>query len=121
MLGCVVQLGVALALFIKTTSASGNIFVILAMGTICVDTVFNLAFGMRSLAEVHKKSTSALQLNARIMATIPTQKRKPFQQFIRSCWTIKLKFGDNNFVEMMTPLNCLAHVIQISVQILLLT
>lgn len=31
-----------------------------------------------------------------------------------------MKFGGNNFVDELTPLNCLSHALQITVQILLL-
>lgn len=120
MAGTVMVFGVSLAIVIKLFSQQGNTFFLLLMATICVETAFYIMFGFRGLAEVHDLSKRSLQIAKKRTATIRgSLKRKWTRQFVKSCWVIRMKFGGNNFVEMLTPLNCISHATQIAVQILL--
>lgn len=74
-----------------------------------------------TLAIVYKESRITLEKIKDYMAEIDCkQERVLTQKFLRSYVAIKMKFGANNFVEDLTPLNCLSHSLQISVQLLLL-
>lgn len=48
-----------------------------------------------------------------------TKENRWVVRFWRSCRIVKIKFGDNNFLESLTPLRCLDFAVGITVQILL--
>lgn len=58
---------------------------------------------------IHWKNLNLAKVNMKLV-----QKRA------RSCQTIKITFGQNNFVEELTPLNCLNASVGLAVQLLLL-
>lgn len=119
--GCTIVLGICLALVITSFSTTGNLFIKTSMGLISVEIVLYLIFGMRALAELHDESEHALHgIRTKLITLLEPKIRKWVQRYIRSCWPIKIKFGGTNFVDMLTPLNCIAHAVQITVHILLL-
>lgn len=119
--GAIVLLGVNLALLIRFTSGPGNTSLIMITGTTCVETGVFLIFSLHGMAEINHHSKSNLQrLKGRLFLITGRENRRWTQRFIKSCAAIKIKFGGNNFVERLTPLNCISHALQISVQILLL-
>lgn len=119
--GAVIVFGVSLAIVVNLISKQGNVYILLLMAIICVETVFYLIFGLRGLAEVYDLSKRSLQIvRIHIITVRGRLRRRGTRQFVKSCWVIRMKFAGNNFVEMLTPLNCIIHATQIAVQIPLL-
>lgn len=120
-LGSVVVLGVSFAILINTISQSQDPSILVLMTIVCAETAFYLLFGLHGLAEVNHGSKHLLENATKKMTGISKRKsRKWFRQCIASCPPIKMKFGDNNYVDMLTPLKSMNQAVQISVQILLL-
>lgn len=121
MAGAIISVGVSLAVIIRSMSKPQNLSLLILMVLDCVNTAFYLIFGLRGLAEVYHQSCRALQrVRGNVVGACGTVNRKWTRQFLKSCGAIKMKFGGSNFVEMLTPLNCISHAVQLSVQILLL-
>lgn len=119
--GTVVGLGVSLPTLITTSSKVGNIPVQILLAVTCADYVLFLMFILRGLAEVLGESNRALQGIVPSLLVIPDRKsRKCTPLFLKSCGQLKMKFGGNSFIEMLSPLNCISHSGQLSVHILLL-
>lgn len=121
-IGCVGMFGVGLALVINTVSKElldPSMLILLIV--VCGETGFYLVFGLHGLAEIHSRSSNLL-LEAKIKMLVMRKRscRKWSRQFIESCPAIKMKFGGNNFVEMLTPLKSLGQAVEVAVQILLL-
>lgn len=119
--GTVIALGLALALVVKIPSTAENFPVLIVLGTVVIDCKLLLLCALYGFAEVFEKSkhiSYAIRLN--ILGVRSRKERRWAQQFLRSCGAIKMKFGGNNFVDRLTPLNCISHAVQISTQILLL-
>lgn len=119
--GPVTVFGISLAVVTYLFSKQGNVYFLLLMVTICVETAFYLIFSLRGLGQVYDLSVRSLQISRmHIIAVRGGMDRKWARQFVKSCPVIRMKFGGNNFVEMLTPLNCINHATQIAVQIILL-
>lgn len=119
--GSVIGQGVSLAFLINTPSTSESFPVLIVMAIVCVDTALLLIFCLRGFAEVHVESRGALRnIKSTIMLLHGRMQMKWMRRFLKSCGIIKMKFGSNNFVEMLTPLNCICQAAQVTVQILLL-
>lgn len=120
--GATTVLGATLAIVVSSLSKPGNFSFLLLMITVCAEIAFYLIFGLRGFGKVHDLSKHSLQ-TAKIYAVTMRGKmnRKWTRKFIKSCGDIRLKFGGgNNFVEILTSLNCISHAAQMSSQILLL-
>lgn len=108
-------------ILVKIPSKPENIYVLFLVGLVCVDTAVFILLCLGTFADVYKESKLALQNLRSFFPKIATRKeRKWSARFFMSCGVIKMKFGGNNFVEQLTPLNCLNHGLQIAVQITLL-
>lgn len=119
--GCVLELGIALAAVVNVPATPENVPILVVMGMACVDAALVLICGLHGLADVHEKSKKINHAHRLNMPALKSRtERKWTEQFIKSCGAIKLKFGGNNFVEKLTPINCISHAFQIAVQIMLL-
>lgn len=119
--GSIVTLGVSLAFLVQTPATPDNASLLVLMLLASVNTTFFLLFCLGSLAQVYKESVAALEsIRLQLPKVSEVNERRWLRKFIRSCAVIKMKFGGNNFVEELTPLNCISHAIDLSVQILLL-
>lgn len=119
--GASLCLGISLAVVVIIPASPENLLVRLVMGIVCIDAALLLIFSLRGLAEVFQVSTRTLEkvkTNFEMLSNM--RKLKYTRLFIKSCAAIKMRFGGNNFAEMLTPLNCISHAVQFSVQILLL-
>lgn len=118
---CTILSGVGLAFLVQTSVSTKNLpfLIVLAFG--CFDCVLFLLLCLGTFAMIYKESRITLEkirLNAACIT--PRKERRWTRRFLRSCEVLKIKFGGNNFVEELTPLNCLSHALQICVQTLLL-
>lgn len=119
--GAIAVLGISTAFLIKTPATPDNIPLFVVMLLSSAETGLFLLFCVGGLAEVYKESSATLQDIKLYLSNFPQGKgRRWLGRFAKSCWVIKMKFGENYFVEELTPLNCISHAIDLSVQILLL-
>lgn len=119
--GTITSFSVSFAVVIRSISKSPNLPLVLLLIICGTYSAFYLIFFLRALADVHDKSHKALQQVK--VSTVTVHRRveqKWTKRFLKSCRPIRMKFGGSNFVEMLTPLNCISHAMQMSAQILLL-
>lgn len=94
------------------------LFSVIVMDTFLVIVV---AFGgMSKVIEDSRKMIHESKRHLFACCGVSCAERRWVRQFMRSCPIIKIKFGSNNFVEALTPLNCLSSALEIAVQLLLL-
>jgi len=81
--------------------------------------VLNAGLGMivllGGLVGVHLKSKEVLK-------KLKSKQRSQFKwevRFYKSCQVIKIKLGSNNFLDALTPLNCLDFSVSLTAQLLL--
>lgn len=120
MIGTIIAVAVGLSFAVHTPITSGNLPVLVILMIGGVDSALFLIFGLGGLAQVYKESSVTFEKITTTFATQTGRKLKWARRYLRSCAPIKMKFGGNNFVDEVTPLNCISHAIQLSVQILLL-
>lgn len=121
MLECTVALGVGLAILVHTPATSDNIPIFVVILLACLDMLLFLLFCLGVLAGVYKASrVTSEKLKSDLPNIIGGLQRKWTRKFLMSCGVLKMKFGGSNFVEELTPLNCLSHAIDLTVQVLLL-
>lgn len=82
-----------------------------------------LLFLLGNLAELHLQSLKSLQCMKDLHRTVrlSLKERKYLKRLVKSCSLIKAGFGSNNFVESLTPLNCIDFANCLTVQLLLLS
>ncbi|CAL8129412.1 unnamed protein product [Orchesella dallaii] len=132
MMAAIVQPVILLAICSFTllkTPWNGNTIGALGLFLLAViDTVLVLSVTLGGMAKVHNASKEAIEVMKRFVdissndtkKIIPTKKIKLHRKFVESCSPIKIKFGTNNFVENDTPLNCIRHAFDLTVQLILL-
>lgn len=119
--GAIALLSVSTAFLVQTTLTRHNILPLLVMLLAIANTVLFLLFCISNLAVVYTESRKAVEnLKLHLAKVAQAKERRWLKRFFKSCGIIKMKFGGNNFVEELTPLNCISHAINLSVQILLL-
>lgn len=118
---CTTVSGVILAFLVQTPASSENLLVLLTLTLTCVDCVLFILLCLGTLAIVYKESrVTCEKIRLDLASIVDWNERKWTQKFLKSCSVLKMKLGGSNFVEELTPLNCLDNALQIAVQILLL-
>lgn len=119
--GATISVGVSTAILVHTSINLTNLPLILSISMICVNAALVLLFCLGGMADVYKESILIFrQVKARVFGATGRKNKKLTETFVKSCSILKIKFGGNNFVEALTPLNCLSHGMQLAVQILLI-
>lgn len=119
--GALVGSGAGLAVLVQIPASSENLVILLIMAIIWADFILFLLICLGTFATLYKESKATVQKIKLSLAEISDRIERIWaRKFLRSCGALKVKFGANNFVEELTPLNCLSYSLQISVQILLL-
>lgn len=93
-----------------------------AMGLSMVDgfSTFMILFG--GMVSMCAKSKTLLRQAKGVTGELSSKKEKMLNKKLwRSCDKIKVKFGDNNFLEELTPLRCLNASAEMTVQCMLLS
>lgn len=113
--------GVSLALLTSIPATTENLLLLLFMRLVWINTSLFLIFGLRVSADVQNNSVETMhRIGANLRYVTGDLEKKWVRRFAKSCGIIKIKFGGNNFVDSLTPLRCISHSLQITVQILLL-
>lgn len=121
MVGSIITAGTGLAVIIRTPCTPDSLPVILVMGLLSLNTCLFMLFCLGEMAELYMVSKQACKNIKLIIPSVSSQRtRKLTGSYLRSCGPLRSKFGGNNFVEELTPLNCMSHAFQLAVQILLL-
>lgn len=120
----VICLGVQSVAVVDLIRAPGMDLSTLALaGSMFINAMWFVVLFMSGMAGIYIESKLVHQKDANANADLgQTRKEKTWRRkFMRSCPFIKIRFGDLNFVEELTPLNCLDFGNHITVQLLLLT
>lgn len=113
-------MGFSLATTIHTPWVSENMIVLFLMFATYVNSFFFLIFCLGGMATVYQESTMAFDKLEHHCSSISNRNfRKWARHFLRSCNPARMKFGGDNFVEKLTPLNSVGWAINISIQTLL--
>lgn len=120
-MGTIVALGVTLSLLVRIPGTSENISILIVLAMVLIDGKLMVLFAFHGYAEVYEKSQQISKgMRSNVEALISPIRQKWTRLFLRSCGAIKMKFGGNSYVDRLTPLNCIGHAVQLTVQILLL-
>jgi len=119
--GSIFVASVCLAACVKLNWNFSNVFSLIMSLSLGVDTTAVLIVVLGGMVTSYLQSKLTFQ-NLRLISLSKFSKResKHFQLFLKSCPHIKIRFGSTNFLEPLTPLNCVAFVINLTVQMLLL-
>lgn len=121
MLESTVGLGISLAIFAQTVIASGNPLLLAVVSLLCLDGAMCLLICLGTLADVYKESKRTLETTKTDLSDIDNIHLWRWnRRFLRYIGVIKMRFCGSNYVDGLTPLNCLSHGVHIGVQILLL-
>jgi len=74
------------------------------------------------MVAVHKTSEKMLVEANRLVGSLEMSRYMKLwvKRFWRSCDEVKIRFGDNNFLDTLTPLRCMDTSMNLTVQVLLL-
>lgn len=118
--GTTLVMGFSLATVVHTPWTLENILVLLLTFAEYMDCFLFQIFCLGGMAGVYKASKVAfLNLKCQCGNISAVRNRMWMRRFLKSCTVAKVKFGGNNFVEELTPLNTVGWAINISVQVLL--
>lgn len=85
-----------------------------------LDSTFASLFCFGGMVSVNQKSKVFIQkLKSRRSSSQVEMENLWIRKFARACMPIKMKFGENNFFESLTPLKCLNCAARLTIQILL--
>lgn len=111
------------AVALTTVVKSSNIDVIFmfTLFLISVDCVMAIMVILGQMATMYTKSTLILHAMAtRKTLWLPVNIQKWEQKFYKSCSPLKILIGGANFVDSVTPLNCLQVAVTLAASILML-
>lgn len=118
-------LGVSISLAFLVSSLNGghskaNILVFVTYGMSICNCTFALVIVLGGMVAVSLKSEKYLKDVSKLeLRQISREKRLWIRRHWRSCAKVKIYFGENNFLENLTPLRCLDWAVNLAVQILL--
>lgn len=124
----VIVLGIPLiscvmATFIRNLQGDIN-YIILGLGALIVPNgLLVLLLLLGGMAQLYMESKKCLRCLSQYMKSIEKSRRdrKILLKHIQSFGIVKVKFGFQNFVDVLTPLNCIDETNFLTVQLLLLS
>ncbi|CAL8146970.1 unnamed protein product [Orchesella dallaii] len=117
----IVALG--LAGFVRLEWVSCNFLSLAFCFMMGVNGMFTLIVLLGGMVGVYMESKSVFQALRRNLSVCITEKykRKFLSRFYKSCRFIRINLGSINFVDTLTPLNCVNFAVNLAVQVLLIT
>ncbi|CAL8146057.1 unnamed protein product [Orchesella dallaii] len=90
-----------------------------------IDSMYNTMISMGGMAAIcneSKRCLASIRKYDRCLKQhiVQTKELKWWRRFCKSCDFLKIRFGTNNFLEALTPLNCIDFGNNLAVQVLLL-
>ncbi len=119
----IVLVGMSLVLLIKTGKSNlqqGNITFFIPVALVALDCLVILLVLTSGMTQVFVESEK-LHIDIKRSHVKPAVNKRWKRKFWKSCDKIKIKFGDHNFLEKVTPLKCMDCSLQFTVQVLLLS
>lgn len=119
-------ISMSLGLLVKFSNTTSKEVTLLMMATLCisvVDCMFGILVILGGMVAVYSNSKIRLEGTKMVIAQtqLSSYDRRWAKRFWRSCENIKIRFGDNNFFDELTPLRCLDVTSNFTVQVLLLS
>lgn len=119
--GTITSVGFGLPILVLTPRTSENVALLVTVFAIVLSTMSFMIFCLGGFVDVYKESKISLEIVRSNIWHLSVRKNREWaMRVLWSCGLIKIKFGGNNFVEELTPLNCLSFATQLAVQLLLL-
>ncbi|CAL8146084.1 unnamed protein product [Orchesella dallaii] len=125
--GVIVLLALCLTATIRLEWHMENIFAVAFFGIMSIDCFLFLLVCVGGMVSPYVESRKALETLKRQRPKNEFVRRgsrycyRWLQTYVKSCFLIKVKMGKDNFLEELTPLNCVNLAINVTVNILLLT
>ncbi len=122
MIGVMIFLSMSLGLLVKLgSSLDSGVVIVALLGIVIIDSGFTLLVILGGMVAVHTASEEILAEAKRLgTANLPRNIKMWTKKFWRSCDKVKIRFGDNNFLDKLTPLRCLDTSLNWTIQVLLL-
>jgi len=121
MMGCIFVSSVSLAACVKLKWTFANLFPLSMAFLILFDAMAILVVLLGGMVISYLKAKTIFQCLKGFSAKRLSKKEHKFlRKSCKSCPPFKIRFGKVNFLEPLTPLNCVAFVINLAVQMLLL-
>lgn len=99
---------------------SKNWIITCILMTAYVDSTLMVLFTLGGMVTINRRSKAFIEtLESYHIRGLGDTDWKWISTFRRSCQRLKIKFGDNNFIEKLTPLKCLHCAARLTLQILL--
>lgn len=121
-IGAIILLSLSNAVVIRLWYRDSNYMIICILGIVLLASGSVLLFLLGGMAEilVHSKNylTAAKGLLEKPWQSKPN--RRNLRVIVKSCQQISVKFGSINFIEALTPINCLDFANDLTVQLLLI-
>ncbi len=112
----------ALVRFSNGTFGETNSLMIASFGVMAVNGFFAILVSLGGLVSVFIKSKEIKKGSKMLEISYNCRKeRKWARRYWKSCNVIKIKFGESNFLEELTPLKSLHFSLDLTVQFLLLS
>lgn len=113
----------SLVLIVNVSSNSdegSNVFMTATLGLLVIDGTYILLVLLGGMVLTYSESNKTLErIRGLDVSNFNRKERSWFRMYWKSCTIIRIKFGDNNFVEDRTPLNCLDCVLDLTMEILI--
>ncbi len=107
---------------LKGGQRKANGLVFATFGLSCSNCTFALVIVLGVMLAVSIKSERYLKDVSKLeLMPLSREKRLGIRRYSKSCAKLKIQFGENNFLENLTPLRCLDWAANIAVQILLVS
>jgi len=115
-------LALGLAGFVRLEWSSSNLMPLVVSLIMVMDAGLAVVVLLGGMVGVYLESKRVFQiLGERLSTDLPRIERMYLQKFYRSCRLIRINLGSSNFLDALTPLNCLNFAVSITVQILLIS
>lgn len=118
----IVMFPISANLLIRNSQAESNIFVLALPGVILVGSILVMLFVLGGMSQLSLYSELYIRHGKQLPVKYPriAIERRLSLKFWRSCSIITAKFGSINFVDVLTPLNCIDFANHLTLQLLLL-
>ncbi|CAL8146960.1 unnamed protein product [Orchesella dallaii] len=119
----ILMVALGLAGFVRLEWVTCNFLSLAFCFMMVLDGMFALIVLLGGMVGVYLESKWVFQALRRNLSVCTTEKykRKFLSRFYKSCRFIRIKLGSINFVDTLTPLNCVNFAVNLAVQVLLIT
>lgn len=126
MVAAVIIQSISTTMLVKLEWISVNMIPLMVFSVTAVDATLACVVCLGGMAGVFTESTQVMCKLKRHLCSLYLQHSKKREEarwqrrFLRSCTLIKIRFGGFNYVDQLTPVNCMNFANSLTVQLLLL-